>query len=130
MDKARLKLKKGDALAVAFVLFLALGLGTLLALKAAKTENPVASVYQDGKLLHSIALQEVTEREIIKVGGAFHNEIAVEPGRICVLSSDCPGEDCVHSGWIESPGRSLVCLPNRLEIRIEGGASQVDGVAR
>ncbi|MBQ8917117.1 MAG: NusG domain II-containing protein, partial [Oscillospiraceae bacterium] len=47
--------------------------------------------------------------------------------RACIAQSTCPGEDCVHSGWISSPGRSVVCLPNRVEIRITG-SSEVDFV--
>ena len=51
---------------------------------------------------------------------------ALGDGAVAVTASDCPGNDCVHSGWISAAGRSIVCLPNRLEVRITGGAG--DGV--
>jgi len=44
-----------------------------------------------------------------------------------IAESTCPGNDCVHSGKIHSAGRSIVCLPNRVEIRITG-ESDVDYV--
>ena len=37
-------------------------------------------------------------------------------------------EDCVGCGWSNATGRSIVCLPNGLEIRIVSGQSDVDFV--
>ena len=45
-----------------------------------------------------------------------------------VTQSQCPGQDCMHSGKIQRSGESIVCLPNRLMIRLEGGKSAVDAV--
>ena len=56
------------------------------------------------------------------------NFIAVSDGAIAFTHSNCPGQDCVHSGSIHSTGRSLVCLPNRVEIRVVSGGSDVDFV--
>ena len=33
--------------------------------------------------------------------------------------ADCPDKDCVNQGWISRPGQMIVCLPNRLVIKIE-----------
>ena len=46
--------------------------------------------------------------------------VVIRDGRAAILESDCPGGDCIHSGWISQPGRSIVCLPNRVELRIAG----------
>ena len=56
------------------------------------------------------------------------NTITVCDGKISFSDSDCPGQDCVHSGSIGSTGRSLVCLPNAVEIRVVSGESDVDFV--
>ena len=64
------------------------------------------------------------------VGGEFENTISVSDGAIAFIKSTCPGTDCVHLGAASAPGRTLVCLPNRVEIRIvpaEGQAND-DGV--
>ena len=43
--------------------------------------------------------------------------------------SSCPGEDCVHTGWVSVSGGQIVCLPNRLIISVTGSeAPAVDGV--
>ena len=54
--------------------------------------------------------------------------ITVSQGKVSITSSDCPGMDCVHSGAISASGRSLVCLPNGVEVRIVGRTDDVDFV--
>ena len=56
----------------------------------------------------------------------YSNTVTVQDGKIAVTASDCPGADCVHSGWIGTSGRSLVCLPNALEIRVISQNADVD----
>lgn len=41
------------------------------------------------------------------------------PG-VRVETSDCPTQDCVHTGTITRAGQSIVCLPARMIIQLEG----------
>lgn len=43
---------------------------------------------------------------------------------LCVAASDCPTQDCVHTGIITRSGQSIVCLPARIIIRLEGGTAE------
>ena len=45
-----------------------------------------------------------------------------------VARSDCPTQDCVHTGTISRSGQSIVCLPARIIIRLEGGTPEDGGV--
>lgn len=45
-----------------------------------------------------------------------------------VAESDCPTQDCVRTGAIFRSGQSIVCLPARIIIRLEGGAPDPNGV--
>ena len=48
--------------------------------------------------------------------------IEVSGGRARILrlpARACPRHICSHRGWIAAPGEALVCLPNRLVVRIE-----------
>ena len=45
-----------------------------------------------------------------------------------VSDSDCPGQDCVHTGPISRAGQSIVCLPAQVVISLVGAASDVDAV--
>ena len=40
--------------------------------------------------------------------------------------ADCPTQDCVHTGTITRTGQSIVCLPARIIIRLEGGTVDKD----
>jgi hypothetical protein len=45
---------------------------------------------------------------------------------IRVVESDCPTQDCVHTGEISRSGQSIVCLPARIIIQLEGGTESGD----
>ena len=44
-----------------------------------------------------------------------------------VSESDCPTQDCVHTGEISRSGQSIVCLPARIIIQLEGATDSGDG---
>jgi len=56
-----------------------------------------------------------------------HRQSSAEPG-VLVARADCPTQDCVHTGLITRSGQSIVCLPARIIIRLEGGAAEGGGV--
>ena len=37
-----------------------------------------------------------------------------------VSDSDCPGQDCIHTGAISRAGQSIVCLPAQVVVYLEG----------
>ena len=119
-----LRFCKGDLLAIAAVVLLAIIVAVSFIPKTGGG-TVEAEIYQDGKRIKTLSLEEETTFEI---SGKYTNRITVQNGEIFFVSSDCPGEDCVHSGAIHSAGRSLVCLPNGVEIRIITQNSDVDFV--
>ena len=42
---------------------------------------------------------------------------------VCVSESDCPSQDCVHTGAIRRAGQSIVCLPAQVVVHLEGAAA-------
>lgn len=122
----RLTFCRGDFIAVVFVAVLAVFIGTCFWTNIQSVDGSMVVIYQDGERVKEISLDRQTE---YTVTGIYENTIRVENGQAAIVESDCPGEDCVHSGWIQGAGRSIVCLPNRVEVRIEG-QSEVDFVVR
>ena len=85
-----------------------------------------AHIYHVSVLVDTVNLAAVAEPYTITVdsdtgtdGGI--NIIAVESGRIRMLTADCPDESCVRQGWISGGVMPIVCLPHRLVITFEGG---------
>lgn len=115
----RLTFRKGDCFAIAFVLILALLTAAAFIPRDTGSENAVVQVWQDGNLIRELPLNA---DETFEYSDEYTNLISVQNGKVSIIESDCPGADCVHSGWIRHSGRSIVCLPNRLEIRITGSA--------
>ena len=70
-----------------------------------------------------------TEREIrIEENGL--NVIAVSNGSAVMKESDCPGGDCLKQDAVNRAGQSIVCLPNRVLISIEGQSEhELDSIA-
>lgn len=128
-EEPRLRLMPGDIVAAVAVLLLAALGGLLLRGRAPqRAGEQIAAVYQDGRLVREIDLMSLEEPLVFSIEGDYCNTVVAEKGRIRVESSNCPGENCVHTGWISQPGRVIVCLPNRVEIRITG-ESEVDAAA-
>lgn len=125
MEDRKLTFRRGDFLAVAAVLLLAAAV--FLAFLPQSREDPgVVQVYRDGVLIRELPLDtDVT----LEISGVYTNTLQIRDGKAAMIHSDCPGADCVHSGAIKDPGRSIVCLPNRVELRIVGDAD-VDFVVR
>lgn len=121
----RLRFKKGDLLAIGAVLLLA-ALVFAVFLPGKNRGAARAEIYQDGVLIKTLPLSADAE---FTVSGEYTNVITVRGGKVAVTEADCPGEDCVLSGWTNTPGRSLVCLPNRVEVRVTADESEFDLVA-
>lgn len=122
----RLTFCKGDFAAIVLVAALAVLTGTAFFYNIGSPESTAAVVYRNGRMIKELSLGEDGE---YLIEGRYRNKIIVADGKVSIAESDCPGNDCVHSGWINEAGRTIVCLPNRLEIRIEG-TSEVDFVVR
>ena len=119
-----LRFRKGDLLAIVLVAVLAVVVAVSF-LPSGDSEGVQAQIYQNGELIETLSLNEATSLEIT---GKYTNVITVAGGAIAITDSDCPGEDCVHSGAISASGRSVVCLPNGVEVRVVNAVSDVDFV--
>ena len=122
--QSQLRFQWGDLLAIGLVGLLA-ALVLLCFLPGRSEPAAYVEVYHDGKLVHVLPLNQDTS---VTVAGKYTNVVTVHQGRVAVTDSDCPGEDCVNCGWIDSTGRVLVCLPNGVEVRVVAQSDDVDFV--
>lgn len=51
----------------------------------------------------------------------YYNVVTVSGGAVSVTEASCKNQVCVKHGSISAAGESIVCLPNRLVVRIEAG---------
>ena len=81
----------------------------------------IANIYREGVCIMSVDLDKVGEGYsfTLEDEDGHINVVEVEHGRIRVASANCPDGVCVHTGWISTGVRPIVCLPAKLEIRLE-----------
>lgn len=72
-------------------------------------------IYIDGDLKYQIDINSDTEIDLLD--GAM--KIVVRNGKAWVEYSDCAEQLCVHSSPIRSDGGMIVCLPNRVVVRVD-----------
>lgn len=126
MKRLSLKVKKGDIFLLIFLGLLSLLIQFSFQHFVGKSEGGNVVIYQEGEKIGEYSLSEDQE---ITVKHHYTNTVTIENGSAWISTSDCPGADCVHSGAISQKGRNIVCLPNLVEIRIEG-ESEVDFIVR
>ena len=141
-NSPRLSPSKYDLLVVAAVLALAVCLGVRFwgGLNAAPVQNLTVVVEIDGQETDRFALAQVmTEKRTYTNNGVTLTVAAsgiieqdTQTGKqaetlgVRVLESDCPTQDCVHTGQISKMGQSIVCLPAHIVITLVGTNTDYD----
>ena len=57
----------------------------------------------------------------------YYNVVNISGSKVSVTEASCKNQVCVKHGAISRPGESIVCLPNRLVVRIENGSEEGGG---
>lgn len=93
-------------------------------LTGGKSGENSAEIYQDGKLVKTIADLDPEKEysfEIKTENGT--NTVTVGGGSIWVSSADCSNQTCVHAGKISLAGQTVICAPHKLVIKVVGETS-------
>lgn len=119
-------IKKADVILA--VLLIAVGLIISYVFSFGREAGSKVEVYSDGELY---GIYSMTEEQEISVKTDGHiNIIVISDGYVYMKDSDCNGHDCIEQGKIYKTGQNIVCLPNKVVIKITGGSSELDAVAR
>lgn len=88
-----------------------------------------ARIVLDNELVAELPLSAHSETVTLDVPGArYPITVEAENGRVRVSHSECPSQDCVHTGWVSRSGGQIICLPNRLVVTVTGGGADADAV--
>jgi len=90
-------------------------------------EKVVISV--DGSEYASYRLSEISGTKTVRVETEFGvNVVEITNSGVQVVEASCPDKLDVHSGRITKSGQMIVCLPNRLTVKLDEKNSKVDKV--
>ncbi|MCX7970415.1 MAG: NusG domain II-containing protein [Negativicutes bacterium] len=73
------------------------------------------------------SLDHQAEYEFYGPDGQY-NRVTVASGRVAITAASCPDQICVHTPAVSRAGQYLICLPNRLLIRVIGDGEDWDTV--
>ena len=122
-----LKTHRNDVLLVAGLLIL--GGALALFLFITRQAGGYVSVRVDGEPVMELPLGEDTR--IVLGEGEHTNTLVIENGAARVVEASCPDQICVNQGAVRYAGESIVCLPHKLVVTVEGGrANDVDATAK
>lgn len=112
-----------DGLVVLAVVLLALG-SALLFWQRGGGEELTAVISIEGETAETVKLSRLSgEEERSLEANGYTLTLRLSPEGAQVLTSDCPTQDCVHTGEITRPGQSIVCLPARVSVQLTGTAA-------
>lgn len=124
-----LRPKPLDALVAAAVVALAVVTALLFYGPRTGAGQLTAVITQHGQTVRTVALTGLDKELVIPLDdGTYHLTVRINDGGVYVSDSDCPGQDCVHTGVIRQAGQSIVCLPAQVVISIVSTSSDVDAV--
>ena len=109
------KKRRADLVVIGSLLLLALVLYLLLG----------ATRQEGGQVVVCVNGVE-TERHPLSADGTYplnggSNILVISGGQAWLSEANCPDLLCVRQGKIHYTGQSIICLPNRLTVTVEGG---------
>ncbi len=118
-------IRKADI--VLFIVLIIFGAGLSVPAVMYRGSGDTVKVTVNGELFGTYRLSEDKEVEVKKNGNT--NVVRIEGGKVLMESSTCRNQICVHTGKITHSGQSIVCLPNRVSVTIEGKGDGYDAVS-
>ena len=108
--------KKVFADIIRICILLVLALSVFLVVELTRREGAYVVVSIDGGEVCRYSLSE--DGEFLLNGGT--NTLVISGGKAYISQADCPDGLCVSQGKIYRTGQTVVCLPNRVMLRIVG----------
>ena len=113
-------MKKGDYIVIVVLTLVILLSFAVFLPKAGENKSTTAIIMIDGKLYKEIKLTD-NYNNFIEINSRFgYNKIDISGKKVRIAEADCEDKLCHNMGEIEKPGQSIVCLPHRLIVYIEG----------
>lgn len=115
-------MKKADVIIIIAILVIAIGgLGVSKLLFNHKYANKYVEIYVENKFYQKILIKDEAYKKTIEVKTKLgRNVIQIENGGARMVDADCPDKICVKEGFKNKVGQTIICLPNKLVVEING----------
>lgn len=120
-SRPELKFNRYDAVVAAIVALLAVAVALWFYLPKTQSGELTVVISTGGEEMERVKLNSFTETTVTH--NRYTLRITADGSGVRVADSDCPTQDCVHTGTITRAGQSIVCLPAQVVVHLEGAAS-------
>ena len=120
-SRPELKFNRYDAVVAVVVALLAVAAALWFCLPRTQTGDLTVVISVGGQETQRTGLKDFAPTTLSHNG--YTLTVAADGDSVWVSDSDCPTQDCVHTGHIRRGGQSIVCLPAQGVVHLEGAAS-------
>ena len=120
-SRPELKFNRYDAVVAVVVALLAVAAALWFCLPRTQTGDLPVVISVGGQETQRTGLKDFAPTTLSHNG--YTLTVAADGDSVWVSDSDCPTQDCVHTGHIRRGGQSIVCLPAQVVVYLEGAAS-------
>ena len=120
-SRPELKFNRYDAVVAVVVALLAVAAALWFCLPRTQTGDLTVVISVGGQETQRTGLKDFAPTTLSHNG--YTLTVAADGDSVWVSDSDCPTQDCVHTGHIRRGGQSIVCLPAQVVVYLEGAAS-------
>lgn len=120
-SRPELKFNRYDAVVAVVVALLAVAAALWFCLPRTQTGDLTVVISVGGQETQRTGLKDFAPTTLSHNG--YTLTVAADGDSVWVSDSDCPTQDCVHTGHIRRGGQSIVCLPAQVVVYLEGAVS-------
>lgn len=118
-------IKKADI--ILLIVLVAVGLASTAYVAMSRSGGDIVIIERNGDMYGKYSLFE--DKTITVEGKHSKNIITIKGGTVVMAESTCKNQVCVRHGAISSTGESIICLPNRVVVKIEGKGGGYDAIS-
>ncbi len=119
MENRAKRVTKADVILISLLLLA--GAAGLFAVRVfVQKGGTTVQILSDGKLYGTYGLGQ-DQCIPIRKDGKVINTLEIAQQKAKMIQADCPDQLCVHQKAISRQGETIVCLPHKIVVQIEGG---------
>ena len=105
-----------------------IGVAASLWISQFDTSGSRVIIKTDGKAYGSYSISE--DRTVTVKQGKKTNTVRIHDGEVSVTHASCHNQVCVKHKAIHTTGESIICLPNKMVVQIQGkGGDEYDAIS-
>ena len=108
-------MKKKDFILIFIILLIVVASFGINHFTNAKSGKQI-EIYVDNELYKTYDIDDEDEIKIESEEG--YNVVKIHNHGAQITEASCPDKVCIHEGFITKPSESIVCLPNKVHIKI------------